>query len=99
LNLKLRDLVLCFHDFTKTSILFDETLPTINKSKHPKRGEIEGIKTKDPCPRRTTKRGQTTRECQVPEPPPVAGSISNNKRRGPFERMPSLEEPSPIAIA
>jgi hypothetical protein len=69
LNLKLRVLVLCVHDFTRTSIVFDESLPTINKSKHPKKGGIQGIQTKKPCPSRTTKRGQTTRECQVPEPP------------------------------
>jgi hypothetical protein len=89
LNLKLRVLVLYFHDFTETSIVFDETLPTINKSTHPKRGVIQGIKRKDPCPRRTTKRGQTIKDRQVPEPPSVARSRSNNKRGGPFERTPS----------
>jgi hypothetical protein len=92
-------MVLCFHDFTETSIVFDETLPNINKSKHPKTRGIQGIKRKDPCPRRTTKRGQTTKDRRVPEPPPVATSISNNKRGGPLEMTPSLEEPSPTTIA
>jgi hypothetical protein len=30
----------------------DETLPIIKKPKHPKKGEIQGTKWKDPCPRR-----------------------------------------------
>jgi len=79
--------------------VFDETLPTINKSKHPKRRGLQRTKRRDPCPRRTTKTGQTTTEHRIPESPPVARSISNNKRVGPLERMPSLEEPSPTAIA
>jgi hypothetical protein len=52
LNLMLRVLVLYFHGFRETSVVFDETLPTINKSKHPKRGALQGIKRKDPCPRK-----------------------------------------------
>jgi hypothetical protein len=37
-------------------------------------------------------------EHQVPEPPLIARSVSN-KKGGPLERRPSLEEPSPIATA
>jgi hypothetical protein len=100
LNLMLRVLVLYFHGFRETSVVFDETLPTINKSKHPqKAGGLHGTKRKDPCPRRTTKTGQTTREHRIPASPLIARSISNNKRVGPLERMPCLEEPSSIAIA
>ncbi len=45
----------------------DKTLPIINKTKHPKKREgeyIQGIKRKDPIQedKRTTKRGQTTKE-------------------------------------
>jgi len=32
--------------------VYDETLPIINKSKHPKRGECKGKKRKNPRPRR-----------------------------------------------
>jgi hypothetical protein len=32
--------------------LIDETLPIINKPKHPKKEEIKGTKWKDPHPRR-----------------------------------------------
>ncbi len=34
--------------------LNDETLPIINKPKHPKKGEIQGTKWKDMCLRRQT---------------------------------------------
>jgi hypothetical protein len=45
-------------------------------------------------------RGQTTRGTfQVPEPPPIIRSISNNERGGPPEMMPSLNEPSPAATS
>jgi hypothetical protein len=45
-------------------------------------------------------RGQTTRgTLQVPEPPPIIRSISNNERGGPPERTPSLNEPSPAATS
>jgi hypothetical protein len=60
----------------------DETLPIINKSKHPKKtGEIQGIKRIDPFQeyKRTTKGGQTSREDQVCKAPPVMRSISNNE--------------------
>jgi hypothetical protein len=30
----------------------DETLPIINKPKHPKKGGMQGTKWKDPCPKR-----------------------------------------------
>jgi hypothetical protein len=33
----------------------DETLPIINKLKHPKKRIIQGTKWKDPCPRRQKK--------------------------------------------
>jgi hypothetical protein len=78
--------------------LFDETLPIINKSKHPKKGEYKGKKGKDPRPRKQKNHQMkaTTREHQVPEPLLVTRSISNNERGGPLERMLSLKEPSPI---
>jgi len=45
-------------------------------------------------------RGQTTRgTIQVPEPPPIIRSISNNETGGPPERMPGLNEPSPAATS
>ncbi len=42
---------------------FDETLPTINKQKHPKKGEYKEQNRKDPCPRRQMNhlKGRTTR--------------------------------------
>jgi hypothetical protein len=59
--------------------VYDETLPIINKSKHPKKGgntrEKKG-RTHVQEDKRTTKRGQTTREHQVPKPPPDTRSIS-----------------------
>jgi hypothetical protein len=44
----LRVLVLCFHDFRETSVVFDETLPTINKSKHPNKGGTTRNKNEGP---------------------------------------------------
>jgi len=38
-------------------------------------------------------RGWTTREHQVPKPPPVARSISNKERGGPHERTLSKKIP------
>jgi len=79
----------------------DETLPIINKSKHPKNGEYKGKRkrrTHIQEDKRTTKRGQTIGEHQVPERPHVARSISTNERGGPLERLPSLDEPSPTRI-
>jgi len=85
-------------------IFDDETLPTINKPKHPKkkrgnmRNKMEGPtskKTIEP-PKMPNQQG----ERQVPGPPPVvARSISNNERGGPPETRPSLEKPSPTATA
>jgi hypothetical protein len=60
----------------------EETLPIINKSKHPKKGGgIQGIKRNDPIQedKRTTKQGQTSRDHQVCKPPPLVRSISNNE--------------------
>jgi hypothetical protein len=51
-------------------------------------------KTKKP-----PKKVEPQREHQVPEPPPIAKSISNKEREGPFERTPSLEEPSFTIVA
>jgi hypothetical protein len=41
----------------------DETLPNINKPKHPNKGRIKGTKLEDPRPRRQKNylRGQTTK--------------------------------------
>jgi hypothetical protein len=60
---------------------------------------MEGLvskKIKEPPIRQTT-RG-TQGEHQVFEPPYITINISNKERGGPPKRMPSLEEPSPIAI-
>jgi hypothetical protein len=84
----------------------DETLPIINKPKHPKKGRIQGTKWKDPHPRkwkdpsprnltkRTIEEGEPQREHQVPKPPLVARCISNKERGEPLQMTPSLEEPS-----
>jgi hypothetical protein len=77
----------------------DETLPTINKSKHPKKGEYKGRKkgrTHIQEDKRSTKKGQTTKEHPVHKPPTLIRSISNNERGGPPKRTPSLEEASSI---
>jgi hypothetical protein len=61
---------------------YGETLPIINKPKHPKKGKykeqngrihVQEDKT-------TTKEDEPQREHQVPEPPPIARSISNEER-------------------
>jgi hypothetical protein len=41
----------------------DETLPNINKPKHPNKGRIKGIEWEDPRPRKQKNRlrGQTTK--------------------------------------
>jgi len=80
----------------------DETLPIINKSQHPKKGDYKGKKigrTHVQEHKRTSKRGQTTREHQVPKCPHVMISISNSDRGGPHERRPSLEKPSPTTTS
>jgi len=78
----------------------DETLPIINKSKHPKKGGIQGTKKEGPMFKKTKQplKG-TAREHQIPKPPLVTRSISNNETGGPFERTPNLEEPSPTAMS
>jgi hypothetical protein len=40
---------------TTTILNDDETLPIINKLKHPKRGIVQRTKWKDPCPRKQKK--------------------------------------------
>jgi len=74
-------------------------LPIINKPKHPKKGEHKEQKGRSQIQedKRTTQEGEPQKEHQLPEPPPIARSISNKERGGPLERTPSLEEPSPIA--
>jgi hypothetical protein len=56
-----------------------------------------------PRPKKTKESPKKTSELQgehqVPKPAPVTRSISNMERRGPPERTPSLEEPSPTATA
>jgi len=67
---------------------WDETLPMINKSKHPEKGEYKGRKkgrTHIQEDKRTTKRGQTTKEHRVHKPPPLIISISNNEKGGPLK--------------
>ncbi len=44
------------------------------------------------------KEAEPHKEHQLPKPPPITRSLSK-KGGGPFERMPSLEEPSPTATA
>jgi hypothetical protein len=79
----------------------NETLPIINKPKHPKKGGIQGTKWQDPCPRRqrTTQDAKPQREHQISKPSLVVISISNRERGGPPERTPSLEKPSPTATS
>jgi hypothetical protein len=76
-----------------------ETLPIINKPKHPKKGEHKEEKGRSQIQedKRTTQEGEAQKEHQLPEPPPIARGISNKERGGPLERTPSLKEPSPIA--
>jgi hypothetical protein len=76
-----------------------ETLPIINKPKHPKKGEHKEQKRRSQIQedKRTTQEGKPQKEHQLPEPLPIARSISNKERGGPLERTPSLKEPSPIA--
>jgi hypothetical protein len=77
---------------------YDETLPIINKSKHPPqkreetRNEME-VQEDD----RATKEGELQREHQVPEPHLVARNISNKERGGAPKRIPNLQKPSPMA--
>jgi hypothetical protein len=72
-------------------------------TKAPKKGGTHGIKWKNPHPRRQMNhlRGQDKPQGkhQVPEPPPITRSISNNERGGLPERRPSLDEPSPTATS
>jgi len=62
--------------------VFDETLPTINKSKHPIKGEYKEKIGRIHCQedKRTTQEEEPQRELQVPQPPPVRRSISNKER-------------------
>jgi hypothetical protein len=46
---------------------------------------------------KTNYEGKPQREHQVLKLSPIRKSISNNEREGLLERMPSLNEPSPIA--
>jgi hypothetical protein len=77
-----------------TQTLNDETLPIINKPKHPKkrgktRNKMEGPnskKTKEPPKRANHK-------ANIKFPTPLARSISNKVMGGLPERRPSLEEP------
>jgi hypothetical protein len=76
----------------------DETLPIINKPKHPKKGEYmeQNGRSHVQEKKRTTQEGEQQKEHQVPEPPLITKNISNKERGRPLERTPSLKEPSPI---
>jgi hypothetical protein len=63
----------------------DETRPTINKSKHPIKGRIQGKNRKDIHPRRQ-KNHQKRANHQVPKPPLVMKSISTKEMGGPLKR-------------
>jgi hypothetical protein len=79
----------------------DETLPNINKPKHPNKGRIKRTEWEDPHPKRQKNhlKGQPQKEHQVLKPPPLARSISNKENGGPPKRTLNLEEPSSTAIA
>jgi hypothetical protein len=74
-------------------------MPIKYKPKQPKKGEYkeQNRRTHNQEDKRTTYKGESQGEHQVLEPLPIARSISNEERGGPSERMPSLEEPSPIS--
>jgi hypothetical protein len=64
----------------------DETLPIINKSKHPKKeGEYKEYKARTPSKKtkEPSNDGKPSRNTQVLEPPLFVRSISNNERGGP----------------
>jgi hypothetical protein len=78
----------------------DETLPIINKPKHPKeKGKYkeQNARTHVLEDKGTTSKGKLQRQHQVPKPLSLAKSISNKERGGPPQRRPSLNEPSPNA--
>jgi hypothetical protein len=85
----------------KSSLAFyDETLPIINKPKHPKKkgeNKEQNRRTHIQKDNRTTKEGEPQRELQVLKPPLVVRSISNREREGAPKRMLSLEKLSPMA--
>jgi hypothetical protein len=65
------------------SFVNDETLPIINKSKHPKKEGIQGKKKEEPMSKKTKeppKEGKPPRNIKFPNPllspPPVTRSIS-----------------------
>ncbi len=76
-------------------------MPIIKKPKHPKKGEYkeQNGRTHVQEDKRTTQEGKPQGEWQVFKPLPIARSISNKERGGFLEKMPSLKEPSPTAIA
>jgi hypothetical protein len=61
---------------------YDETLPIIIKSKHPKKGEYKekNWRTLSKKTKKTTKEGEPQGEHQVPKPALITRSISNKKK-------------------
>jgi hypothetical protein len=78
----------------------DETLPIINKPKHPKKNEYkeQNGRTHIQENKRTTQEGEPQREHKVPKPLLIARSISNKERGRPPERMLDLDKSLFIAI-
>jgi hypothetical protein len=69
------------------------------KPKQPKKGEYkeQNGRTHIHEDKRTTYKGESQRGTSSSPTLPIARSISNEERGGPGEKMPSLEEPSPIS--
>jgi len=77
---------------------YNETLPIINKPKHPKKGrnKEQNGRTHVQEDNKTTKEGKPQRNVKFSNP--LVRSISNRERGGALKRMHSLKEPSPTAI-
>jgi hypothetical protein len=80
--------------------LSDETLPIINKPKHPMKEDYkeQNGKTWVQEHKKTTQECEPQKEDQVFEPPPIVRSISNKERGEHLKMTPKLEEPSPIGM-
>jgi hypothetical protein len=77
----------------------NETLPIINKPKHPKEGEYKEQNGRIHMQedKKTTQESKPQKEHQVLEPSPIVRSILNKEKGRPYERTFSLKELSPIA--
>ncbi len=93
ISLALNDLIFCnltFDSQKKEALSHenDETLPTINKTKAPKKRGNTRNKMEGPTSKKTKEEGESQGEHQVPDqvpkPPPITRSISNKGRGGPL---------------